>query len=166
MQKYNKGDLVRISKDLGPSMSHFTSDCDAIVMYTYDEKYGGGNVDSYCLHLKGRGQVSWYFESQLTLIEKNRNDLLKKWEDEENAESEMKGNLDWIFSHGDEVLAGPHFATVATLAKCFGLTNLWGSRGEGITYFLNAMGTLAMAEPFLKAGDKEGWLNHCATLGR
>lgn len=34
------GDYVRVAKDLGPTMSHFTSDCDAIVLYSYADIYG------------------------------------------------------------------------------------------------------------------------------
>ena len=164
MQKFNKGDHVMVAKDLGKSMSHFDNDCEAIVMYTYAEKYWGYGHKSYCLHIKGRGQSSWYYEQQLELIEANRLDLLEKWEREAKEEADMKSDLDWIFAHGKEVLEGAHGDTVSALAKCFGLTDLWGSRGEGITYYSNAMTTLAMAKPFLEAGDKEDWINHCKTI--
>lgn len=166
MQKYKKGDHVQIAKDLGQSMSHFKNDCEAIVIGSYDDQYGGGNTDSYTIHIKGAGETSWYYESQLELIEANRLDLLTQWEDEAKAEADMKSDLDWIFSHGKEVLKGAHGSTVAALAKCFGLTDLWGSRGEGITYYSNAIATIAMAEPFLIEGDKKGWLSHCETITR
>lgn len=162
MQKFHKGDLVRVAKDLGPSMSHFTADCDAIVIGSYNDQYGGGNTDSYTIHIKGRGQTAWYYENQLTLIESGRMDKLKEWEAEREAEIKEKSDLDWVFSHGDEVLERPHGASVQALANCFGLTNLWGSRGEGFVYYENSIVTLAMAEPFLKSGDKAGWLAHCA----
>jgi len=164
MQKFNKGDHVMVAKDLGKSMSHFTNDCEAIVMYTYAEKYWGDDHKSYCLHIKGRGKSSWYYEHQLELIEANRLDLLEEWEREAKEEADMKSDLDWIFAHGKEVLESAHGATVSALAKCFGLTDLWGGRGEGITYYSNAISTLTMAKPFLEAGDKEGWLNHCKTI--
>lgn len=164
MQKYNKGDHVQVAKDLGKFMDHFQNDCEAIVMYTYNEKFGGGNIDSYCIHIKGRGQVAWYYEHQLELIEVDRVDLLKQWETEEEKEADMKSNIDWIFSHGKEVLEETHGATIAALAKCFGLMNLWGSSGEGITYYSNARVTINMAKPFLESGDKEGWFRHCKTL--
>ena len=164
MQKFNKGDHVQIAKDLGQNMSHFTSDCEAIVMYTYNEKYGGGNIDSYCLHIKGSGKVSWYHEHQLELIEENRLDLLEQWETKAKKEADLKSDIDWIFSNGKEVLENPHGSTISALAKCFGLTNLWGKNGEWITYHSNATGTLAMARPFLEVGDKTGWLEHCKTV--
>ncbi len=164
MQKFNKGDHVRVAKDLGKSMRHFDNDCEAIVMYTCAERYGGNNHKSYCIHIKGKGETSWYSEHQLELIDANRLDLREQWEREEKEEADMKSDLDWIFAHGKEVLDSAHGATVSALAKCFGLTDLWGSRGEGITYYSNARATLAMAKPFLEAGDKEGWLCHCKTI--
>lgn len=160
-QQFKKFDLVRVAKDLGLSMSHFTSDCDAIVIGSYADQYDGDDHESYTLHLKGRGQSSWYYGHQLTLIESDRNDLLQAWKDEELAEKKQKSDLDWIFANGEDVLKGAHGATIEALAECFGLTNLWGSRGEGITYYTNAMMTLRLAEPFLRVGDKDGWLAFC-----
>jgi len=164
MQKFNRGDWVRVAKDLGPYMSHFTADCEAIVIGSYADQYGGSNHNSYTLHLKGAGQCSWYYGEQLTLIEPGRIDKLQAWEEEQEAERKQKSDLEWIFAHGAEVLAKPHGASIAALAKCFGLTNLWGRNGEGITYYSNAMGTLAAAEPFLATGDKEGWLKRAKEM--
>lgn len=164
MQKFQKGDWVRVAKDLGPSMSHFTADCEAIVIGSYADQYGGTDSKDYTLHLKGRGKVSWYHHHQLTLIEPGRLDKLKQWEDEADAERKQKGDLDWIFAHGEAVLSNPHGASVAALANCFGLTDLWGSHGEGITYYSNAMGTIELAAPHLKSGDKDGWLARCEEL--
>lgn len=155
-QKFKKGDLVRVAKDLKPTMGHFTADCDAIVIEHSDGDYG--------LFLKDKGECWWYEEEQLTLIEKGRSDLLKKWKAEEKAEEKEKSNIDWIFSHGKEVLAKSHGASVATLAKCFGLTDLWGSHGEGFIYYQNAMVTLRLAAPFLETGDKAGWLARCKEI--
>lgn len=164
MQKFQNGDWVRVAKDLGPHMSHFTADCEAIVIGSYADQYGGKNHEDYTLHLKGCGQCSWYYGSQLTLIEPGRLDKLKQWEDEAEAERQQKSDLDWVFANGEEVLKKPHGASISALAKCFGLTNLWGSRGEGIAYYSNAMGTMQLATPYLKAGDKDGWLACCKEL--
>lgn len=164
MQKFQKGDWVQVAKDLGPSMSHFTADCEAIVIGSYADQYGGSDRNSFTLHLKGRGQISWYYGNQLTLIESGRLDKLQAWEDEADAERKQKSDLDWIFANGPDVAEKPHGASIAALAKCFGLTNLWGRNGEGITYYSNAMGTLELALPYLKAGDKAGWLKRCELL--
>lgn len=81
-QKFFLGDRVRIAKDLGSSMSHFESDCEAIVMYSYAEQYDGSskkNFDQFSLYiLPNRGKVSWYYADQLELIEPDRLDLLPK----------------------------------------------------------------------------------------
>jgi hypothetical protein len=80
-QKYFKGDLVQVGK-MPDYMSHFCGECQAIVMHTYKEMYGGEkrNEKDYCLYLLGKekGEHSWYEENQLTFIEANRFDLLPK----------------------------------------------------------------------------------------
>jgi len=157
-QKFQYGDLVKVAKDLGPSMSHFTADCDAIVIGSYADQFGGDNTKDYTLHLKDRGTSSWYKGHQLTLIKHNQEDLLKRWENEANAESEMKANLDWIFANGEELFCNPHGASIHALAACFGVTNLSGSHGEGFVYFENMLYTLDLVSPFLITEDKEGWL--------
>ena len=83
VQKFFKGDLVQV----GPMpihMRHFTGNCKAIVLYTYEEKYGrsGAQPDKeyglFILKKGDRGESSWYHEDQLTLIEPERFDLLPK----------------------------------------------------------------------------------------
>jgi hypothetical protein len=68
-QKFKGGDRVLIAKDLGPHMRHFPANCEAIVLYSYKDQYGGDDTDSFALHLVGRGRCSWYYSNQLTLIE-------------------------------------------------------------------------------------------------
>jgi len=68
-QKFPNGSRVHIASDLGASMSHFESDCDATVVNTYAHAYGGDDVKSYCLDIDGHGEVSWYEEHQLTQID-------------------------------------------------------------------------------------------------
>lgn len=80
-QKFFKGDLVQVG-EMPTMMSHFTGNCQAIVIYTYTEQYGrsGANSDKeyslFILKRGDRGEVSWYHEDQLTLIESDRLDLL------------------------------------------------------------------------------------------
>lgn len=79
-QKFFKGDLVQIG-EMPKYMAHFQGNCEAIVSYTYAEKYGGGarNERQYSVYiLPNRGEVAWYDEEQLTLIEPDRFDLLPK----------------------------------------------------------------------------------------
>lgn len=91
-QKFHKGDLVMITSEMPEFMSHFTAGVQAIVIGSYDDKYGGdyddeddGGEPKYDLYIKGEGAVSWYPESTLTLIETRRVDLLKQWRQEDRA---------------------------------------------------------------------------------
>lgn len=88
MQKFNKGDHVKIADDLGPTMPHFPSGIEAIVEYSYADKYGGSDTDSYSLKLKGGGSIAWYYESQLTLIKANCHNLMEK----DSKDQSYKGN--------------------------------------------------------------------------
>lgn len=71
-QKFPVGSFVRISKNLGESMSHFESGLPAQVEHTYAHAYWGSDVDSYCLNVRHKpgmwSTVAWYHEHQLTLI--------------------------------------------------------------------------------------------------
>jgi hypothetical protein len=164
-QKFHRGDLVHVVKDLGSSMSsHFTADVDAIVIGSYNDKYGGGNTQDYTLHLKGSGQCSWYHESQLELLERNRSDILTAWEAEREAERAQQSDIDWIFDNGPDLLVAAPAASVATLAAGVGITNLWGSHGEGLSYYENSMRVIALARPYLQTKNKEGWLALCEKM--
>jgi len=88
MQKFNKGDLVKVDKELKPGMSHFHKDCDAVVVGSYADKFGGDNNEKYSIYIKGIGECSWYFEDQLTLIEHDRIDLVDKWDQEINLKAD------------------------------------------------------------------------------
>lgn len=72
-QKFPVGSRVYIQKDLGPSMSHFTSDCYATVEYVYCHAFphNGMDVESYSLDIDGHGSSAWYEENQLTAVEEN-----------------------------------------------------------------------------------------------
>ena len=164
MQKFHRGDLVHVAKDLGPMMRHFTNDVDAVVIGSYRDQYGGNNIRSYTLHLKGHGECSWYEEGQLELLEANRADLLDQWRAECDADDKLKSNLDWIFAHGPELMESASGASIAALAECIGITNLWGSHGEGLAYYENSMRVLTIAVPYLMQKDKAGWLELCKSI--
>lgn len=150
-QKFHKWDLVQVANDLGPMMSHFTGDCRAIVIEVSDGDYG--------LFLEGEGECWWYEEDQLILIKKKQEALLEKWKKAEEDEAELQGNLDWIFEHGEDVIANGYPYSVEALAVTLGCDNLWGDKGEGFTYYQNARGVLDLALPFLETGDQGSWLS-------
>ncbi|MGL4233757.1 MAG: hypothetical protein ACRCWJ_20485 [Casimicrobium sp.] len=165
-QKFHHGDLVRIAKDLGRHMWHFQSDCEAIVIGSYADKFGGGEHErqQFTLHIKGSGQSSWYQESQLSLIETQQIALLEQWKKEEAEAEKIAGDLDWIFANGTQVLEKTHNATIESLSRCIGIKRLWGTNGEGVTWYANAWWTLALAKPFLETNDKAGYLKFCEHL--
>ena len=162
-QKFRYGDHVRVKKDQVNYMSHFASDVEAIVLGSYKDQYGGNDTKSYTLYINGEGEVSWYYDHQLELIEKGRSDLLEKWVEDADIIEEQELNLDWIFANGEKVLKEGTNGTVIALAECLGLTedDLWGSRGEGIVFATRAVAIISAAAPFLLLGDKKGWLDHC-----
>ena len=79
-QKFFEGDLVRVAKDLGPTMFHFPCDQEAVVIGSYADKYGGRDEDhtrEYAIYLlEHDDEVSWYWENQLELIRPNAYDRL------------------------------------------------------------------------------------------
>ena len=156
-QKFNHGDHVMIAKDLGRGRDHFTNDCEAIVIGSYRDKFGGDNTDSYTIYIKGHDEHSWYYTADLTLIKDGQQALLEEWKAAAKVKATREGDLDWIFENGEEVLKGASGATISALADGFGFKNLWGSRGEGMTYFMNARAILQASEKYLRAGDLPGW---------
>ncbi len=162
-QKFKRGDVVHIAKDLGPSMAHFENDREAIIMGSYRDQYGGLNkIDDYTVMFIDTGSsCSWYHTHQLTFIRHGGEDEIHDINKARHERDNQQSDLDWIFSNGTKVLGCPSSASIEALALCLGVTNLWGSRGEGITYSINSMRVMALAEPFLKTGDKESWLEFC-----
>lgn len=78
-QKFKRGNLVRINEELDSSMSHFPCGRDAIIIGSYADKCGGGNTGSYTLMFPDTGgQVSWYREDQLTLIDEGGEHLIEE----------------------------------------------------------------------------------------
>ena len=163
MQKYKKYDHVMIDKDLGSAMSHFESGCEAIVMYSYADKYSGDNTGDYSLYFKGGRTSAWYEECQLTLIRAGQKDLYDQWHTESLEDKKQKSNLDWIFDNGELVLTSASGASIEALAGCLGLAikDIWGPHGEGVHYYINSMKLLSIASSFLVSGDKKGWLEYC-----
>jgi len=81
MQKFKRGSRVRICEKL-LGRGHFPSDLDAIVEYTYAQRYWGDDVDNYSLLVLDNngcpmGSNSWYFEADLTLLSDDINAGLK-----------------------------------------------------------------------------------------
>lgn len=165
-QQFSKGDLVQLASEFPSWMSHFSGiGCRAVVQYSYKERYGGSvpNGHNYSLWIEGKGSGAWYDEPLLTLIEHGRQDLLDTWEQNRKDDKERRSDLDWIFSQWkgapiEDCMKGFDGVVAQALYTTLGGGSLWGSRGEGITYFTNQMKMFEIAAPFLIAGDREGFL--------
>lgn len=158
MQKFNKGDHVMVAKDLGQHMSHFTNDCEAIVIGSYSDQYGGSDSESYTIHIKGCGRTSWYFGNQLTMIRRGAYELLDQWETEEQAFIAKNSDIDWIFENGPSVSDNPSGVTLEKLFSFLRDGSMWGRSGEGFIWQENARGTIHLAREFLIRKDKYGWI--------
>jgi len=83
-QKFAPKVFVKIADELGSTMSHFQSGLFAHVEFTYAHAYGGSNIDSYSLLVRGDNgrwsSVAWYEEHQLAKVENKY--LIKKFERE------------------------------------------------------------------------------------
>lgn len=76
-------------------------------------------------------------------------------------------DLDWIFSHGPEVVEDYKTSTVYALAGSLGVSKqlLWGNcRHDLVDLTENMRAVLKVATPFLQAKDKAGWEAHCLEM--
>lgn len=68
-QKFPCGSRVQISDDLGPDMKYFPKNRQATVMHTYAHAFGGNDVKQYHLNVDECGEVAWYNEHQLSIVQ-------------------------------------------------------------------------------------------------
>ena len=146
--------MVRINADLGPYRYYFPSDQDAIVIGSYKDQYGGHCVNSYTIMLcKSGGEISWYDEPNLTFIKHVGEDGISEVVAAANKQREMESDLNWIVKNWPDIRSEVPGNTMETLMRLIGITNPWGARGEGITYYENAMFTHAVLDKALLTGD-------------
>lgn len=95
-QKFLRGHKVKIADEMPSWMSHFRSGCEAIVVGSYRDQFGGGKRDAQQYELAlldKKGKVydtsAWYEEYQLTLVDTDRDkgeDLLQEWENRDDCD--------------------------------------------------------------------------------
>lgn len=153
-QKFKRGDVVRIAKDLGPSMSHFQADKDAIVLGSYRELCGGGNGNSYNVMFCDTGsECAWYEEWQLEFLRHGGLEEIEKVIKAREEREKSETDLEWIVTNWLDIREKPPGATMGELMRRVGISNPWGGRGEGITYYSNAMATFQLLDEVLSTGD-------------
>jgi hypothetical protein len=176
MQKYHMGDHVLIKgigdrprkRKLGPNAFSYSfgarEDKEAIVEYSYADRYGGDDEKSYSVYVKGEGSQSWQLEHTLELISKNRCDLLEQWRKDAVNEKINHCDIDWIFEHGPEIVDSLPSASILILSDSLGISNedMYGesyyAHGDLANFIMNARKLQGFAAPYLKKSDKEGWL--------
>lgn len=78
-QKYFHGQRVKVDAKTPAHMRHFESGFEGIVDYSYTDRYGGKAGDGPCYSLlvldnndTPVNRISWYYETQLTLLSDDR----------------------------------------------------------------------------------------------
>ena len=69
-QKFKAGAKVLVQVEGTGWERHLEEGRPATVLYSYGEKYGGGDFSEYSLDFSGDGQMSWFDEKDLTEVEK------------------------------------------------------------------------------------------------
>lgn len=167
-QKFKRGDVVHIAKDLGPSMAHFENDRDAIIMGSYRDQYGGdNNIDDWTvMFCDTGGECSWYHTSQLTFLRHGGEVEIKKVKLMRARRETSERDINWILANWLNIREHTPGATMGKLMELIGITNPWGAHGEGITYYSNAMRTRQLLDPVLSTGELDKLNELLAQLGR
>ncbi len=146
--------MVRIAKDLGFGMGHFESDQDAIVIYSYRDKYGGSNTKDYSILLCQSGETTaWYSEHQLSFIKHVGDDGIKAVTSDKEKREAQQTSLEWIVKEWPSIHDNIPRSTMEHLMRLVGITNPWGPNGEGIEYGYNACLAFEILNPILMTGD-------------
>lgn len=161
-QLFKKYDLVKLNDELSPMYSHHSGAGQlALIKGSYKDIFGYGDTNVYSIFLEKIGETSWYSESDMKLIESNREDLYLKWNQVLEDKYKEQSDLDWIFANPETVIKNRPFASIQSLSDCFDGGNIWGPKGEGVSLFYNIQKVLIHAGPFLLTGNKQGWLDLC-----
>ena len=129
-QKFKRGNLVKIAKDLGDSMSHFENDKEAIIVGSYADTYGGNDTNSSyaVMFLDTGGQSSWYYERQLTLINEGGKRLFKQAKANRARISKQNTDINYILPLLDKGQLSSE--SILYLFKISGLKSSFYKNGE------------------------------------
>lgn len=154
MQKFKRGDIVHVNKELPPYMNHFRADFDAIIIGSYADQYGGSDVDSYTIMEPDTGgTISWYYTSNLSFVREGHDEEIQEIERQRAMREQQESDLVWIVKNWPRIRENPSGFTMCALMKLIGITNPWGRHGEGFVYHGNAMNTHAGLDSALSTGD-------------
>ena len=160
-QKFHRGNVVHIAKNLGSSMSHFESDRDVVIIGSYCDQYHhhsvppvdgrcvGSNGHSYTVLFFTGGECSWYSEHQLTLISNGGEHEIDEIKMIDVVRKAQETDMAWIVSKWPDIRENVPGHTAAYLMDRVGIKEPWGSQGEGLAYFYNWRQTFLRLDPIL-----------------
>lgn len=171
LQKFRRGDLVHITKDMPHWMRHFDSDKDAIVLYSYAERYGSESIErnhkQYSVLFWPDGdECSWYDEDQLTFIRHVGEVGIEQVSLLRSQRESNEKNLDWIVANWPTIRDNVPGATMSELLRLAGVKYPWGPHGEGYIYYQYARYLFKHIDPVLSTGDKSAVEQKLAELER
>jgi hypothetical protein len=150
-QKFMRGNLVHIAKDLGPHMSHFTNDVDAIIIGSYRDLYGGSSVGGYSVIFPDDGSaVSWYEEDQLTFIDQGGEHLIIEAQKIADARTKQITDLGWVVSNWNEECQNFSPATILFLFEKIGHETSFLRNGEYALLYSDWWGVLPFFDLLMK----------------
>ncbi len=153
-QKFKRGDLVHIAKDLGESMSHFTADKDAVIIGSYADQFGGSNIKSYTIMFLDTGdECSWYDEHQLTFLRNEDERFIRKIKKTRDERESVESNLGWIVENWKDIRTKVPGASTIKLMSLVGITEPGGKHGEGIDWYNHALYTIRLLDEVLLTGN-------------
>ena len=165
-QKFVRGDMVHVAKEMPPSMAHFENDFDAIIIGSYSDLYGGSiQSPSYSvLVCKDGNEIAWYDEHQLTFIRHCDDGEVERIKAARQEREAVESDMAWILANWPKIRLEPPGATMSKLMAMLGIKNPWGSNGEGYVYAMNAEGTFKLLDEALLTGDMKVLNDRIAAL--
>jgi len=134
LQKFKRGNLVHVDKELGSMMTHFENDKDAIIVGSYADQFGGNNTKSYTLIFLDDGcEVSWYEEHQLTLIDEGGEHLFEEAKATREKIRKQDTDINYILEHLD--LGRLSSESILMLFDVIGFKTLFHKSGEFFVLF-------------------------------
>ena len=163
-QKYTRGDIIKLKPSSSWNRSH--PDAEIMILQSYKEQFGGTNTTSYTCLIRYHDEASWFREGEFELVEQSPH-LEAVWRKEIEEKRKIESSLEWVFDNAEVLSKRGYSQTVLeTLGKVIGINDLWGSRGEGLTYYTNAHIILEVATPYLEKGDINGYRKLTESLNR
>lgn len=158
-QKYKHGDLVRVADDLGSMMEHFEKGCNAIVIGSYADQFGGGgaNHQQYTIFIEGGGETSWYYEHQLNFI-RHAPELLEAWKEQAEARSRDYADLAWIREHWLEQRERLSATSILRIFKWLGVRSSFERNGEYYCLFMDWQRVARTVDLLMLAKDEAALL--------